>query len=76
MFFGCQSHVKNVLETFFEFIVAVFTVIIISASIYRTYKPQISKIKGVTVKKSKISRWLVSPAQRALKIFLPTKNIV
>jgi hypothetical protein len=25
--------------------------------------------KGVTVKKSKISCWLVSPAQRALKIF-------
>jgi hypothetical protein len=52
MFFGCQSHVKNVLETFFEFIVAVFTVIIIFASIYRTYKPQISKWPLLEAKKS------------------------
>ena len=32
--------------------------------------------KGVSVKKSKISHWLVSPAQRALTKFRPTKNIV
>ena len=67
--FGCLSHVKNVLETFFEFIVAVFTIIITFASIYRTEKPQISKMAaffgGQKIPKRPLSSltslWYLSP---------------
>ena len=59
-FLGCRNHVKNVPETFFEFIVAVLTVIIIFASIYRTDKLRILKMATFGGQKSQNSLSAVS----------------